>query len=128
MQINLPSDCGNAPRITIVSDFIVAWAAGDAATMATWLADDSTWSLIGEAPDHAAVAGAHAPPPFPPERIDITSVITHGRLASCDGSLEAGSRRVGFSHVFRFTGATKTARIAEVRSYLIDTGSDNSPG
>lgn len=29
MEVKLPTDCGNAPRIGIVGDFAVNWATGD---------------------------------------------------------------------------------------------------
>ena len=45
--------------------------------------------------------------------------MTHGRLASCDGYLQNGPDRTPFSHAIRFAGATKSAKIAEIRTYMI---------
>ncbi|HLS33848.1 MAG TPA: nuclear transport factor 2 family protein [Brevibacterium sp.] len=123
MEITLPTDCGNAPRIAIVSDFVVAWASGDTAAMSPWLADDISWSIVGEETHHGADAVGEVLPTITPERITIASVITHGRLASCDGFFDDGTTRVDFSHAFRFTNTTKTGRVAEVRSYLIESQS-----
>lgn len=124
MEITLPTDCGNAPRIAIVSDFVVAWASGDTASMFPWLAEDISWSTIGAEERHGPEAAEAVVPDVSPAQIDITSVITHGRLASCDGFLTAGSTTLHFSHAFRFTNTTKTGRIAEVRSYLIESQVD----
>lgn len=121
MEIKLPTGCGNAPRIGIVGDFTVNWAAGDEAAISEWLASDAKWTIVGTAIHSGPEAAGKAKPPFKPEHVEITSVITHGRLASCDGYLEAGGKRVAFSHAFRFAGASKTARIAELRSYCIET-------
>ncbi|WP_417233455.1 hypothetical protein [Arthrobacter sp.] len=117
-DIILPQDCGNSPRLLLVGDLIVAWARGDRAAVEPRLADDFSWSVVGAATD----SGPHQPgiprPGLEPERIEILSTITHGRLAACDGFLADGPRRVDFCHVLHFTGASKTARIAAVRTYL----------
>lgn len=124
MEITLPSDCGNAPRIGIVSDFVVHWASGDSEAVAAWLADDVRWTLIGDSEHDGPEAAREVCPPFLPDRVELVSVITHGRLASCDGYLAAGDRRIDFSHAIRFSSTAKTAKIAELRSYLIEADAD----
>ena len=59
-----------------------------------------------------------------PELVEVISVVTHGRRASCDGYLEAGGMRVRFSHAFRFVSTPKTSMIAELRRYCIETQVD----
>lgn len=121
MDVNLPSDCGNAPRIEIVGDFTVKWAEKESTAVSEWLAEDTTWAIGGGA-THSGPEAAHKMiPPFTPERVVINSIITHGRLASCDGHLERGDKRLDFSHVFRFKSTSKTAKIAEVRSYYLES-------
>jgi hypothetical protein len=56
--------------------------------------------------------------------VEVISVVTHGRRASCDGYLEAGGMRVRFSHAFRFVSTPKTSMIAELRRYCIETQVD----
>ncbi|MGO1563034.1 hypothetical protein CZ771_04775 [Actinomycetales bacterium JB111] len=119
MKITLPTDCGNSPRITIVGELVSHWASRDAESLAAWLADDVRWSANGREVGHGSGAVEHA---FPDGRVDlleVASIITHGRLASCDGIIESDAGRLSFSHVFRFAGASKTARVAEVRSYVV---------
>lgn len=124
MEIQLPDGCGNAPRVGIVADFIVSWAKGDRDAVSEWLADGASLTLVGqEEGTHAAVERAMSLP-FVPESVEVMSVITHGRLASCDGYVEADGRRVNFSHVFRFASTAKTAKIAELRSYCVETFGD----
>lgn len=120
MEITLPTDCGNAPRIGIVGDFAVDWASGNAEAVAGRLADGATWTLVGTDTHSGPEAAKEVGPPFSPEHVEVLSIITHGRLASCDGYLEAGGRRIDFSHALRFASTSKTAKIAELRSYLIE--------
>lgn len=105
MDVTLPTDCGNAPRIGVVGDFVTAWAAGDEEKQKEWLRDDTEWHVLG------------AESPSGPTALRVSTIITHGRLASCDGVLEYGDDKQPFSHVFRFASTSKTAKIAEIRTY-----------
>ncbi len=121
MDITLPTDCGNAPRIGIVSEFIVNWAKGDAEAVSQWLSDDAVWTVVGDGTYSGTQATEATSPPFLVERVEVISVVTHGRLASCDGYLDAGNKRLSFSHSLRFASTSKTAKIAQLRSYYIET-------
>ena len=120
MKFTLPSDCGNSPRMQIVGDFISSWVKGETEGVAAWLADDVAWTVVGDDTYEGPGAAEKTGPSFVPERGEVTSIITHGRLASCDGYLECGSRRLDFSHSFRFASTSKTAKIAELRSFCIE--------
>ena len=120
METRLPTDCGNAPRITIVGDFITSWAEGDTDAVTAWLAEDVTWTVVGKAAYSGERVADRVCPAISPAYLEVTSIITHGRLASCDGFLESEAGRIDFSHVFRFASTAKTARIRDVRSYCID--------
>lgn len=119
MKTVLPTDCGNAPRITIVSEFVISWAKRDTVAMNEWLATDADWKVAGR--DDSTEENSIIPfvLDHPPEYLEVTSIITHGRLASCDGFLDAGSRRVHFSHVFKFASTSKAAGIRQARSYIV---------
>lgn len=121
MKINLPADCGNAPRMIIVGEFVVNWAKGDTDAVAEWLCDDASWSLVGEGTHIGPDSSREAGPRIGAERLEVLSIVTHGRLASCDGYLEAGTTRIAFSHVFRFAGASRSAKVAELRTYSVET-------
>lgn len=121
MDIELPSDCGNAPRMLVVSDIVASWARGDADAVGEWLADDASWTVVGAATHTGSEAARAASPPMHVERLVVQSIVTHGRLASCDGFVQGGATRIAFSHAIRFAGAAKTAKVAAVRSYCIET-------
>lgn len=120
MKIKLPTDCGNAPRIAIVGDFVTNWAQGATDAVAEWLMVDATWSLVGEGTHGGHDVAEKVRPNDSPEYLEVTSIISHGRLASCDGFFETVSARTYFSHVFQFVSTSKTARVKAVRSYLIE--------
>ena len=119
MEMTIPEDCGNSPRMALVAEIVTSWAARDDTAVREWLREDAHWELVGGA-DDAAQEGI-VPPPFAAERGEILTVLNHGRLAACDGYLVRGQERVDFCHVLRFAGATKTARIREIRTYLQHT-------
>jgi hypothetical protein len=121
MKTVLPTDCGNAPRITIVGEFVTSWARRDIGAMNEWLTNDVNWKVAGR--DDASEDDWVNPFALDdlPDYLEVTSIITHGRLASCDGFLDAGSRRIHFSHVFRFASTSKAAGIREARSYIVES-------
>ena len=121
MDINLPTDCGNAPRIGIVSEFAVNWAQGKAAMLRAGLVEGAALSVAGSKDAGASSVEKFLQLPFSPESMELYSVITHGRLASCDGVLRAGDKRLDFSLVFRFASTSKAAKIARLRLYCLES-------
>lgn len=132
MEIRLPADCGNAPRIGIVHDVLSAWAAGDRETVDAWLADDVEWTAVGGPTYQGRAAVLQTLPQVRPETLTIHSTITHGREAACDATLtfsgtgggsHAGSNVAGSTSLavmVRFTSTSATTgRIASVRAYVV---------
>lgn len=109
MNITLPDDCGNAPRMVIVGDFVSSWAQRDADAVARWVTNDADWSVLGRELPEASVSS-----------LEVTTIITHGRLASCDGVVVSHAGRIAFSHVLHFASTSKSAKITRVRTYLAD--------
>ncbi|MFC6383621.1 hypothetical protein ACFP47_06050 [Nesterenkonia lacusekhoensis] len=118
MKTVLPTDCGNAPRIAIVGEFVTNWAKRDAEAMAAWLTDDVDWTVAGREAASDEAAADFACPSSTSDYLEVNTIITHGRLASCDGFVDSESGRVHFSHVFRFASTSKAAKIKEARTYL----------
>lgn len=118
MKIVFPTDCGNAPRIAIVGEFVTNWAKSDAEAMTAWLTDDVTWTVAGREAASDVVPADFACPGSMPNYLEVNTIITHGRLASCDGFVDSESVRMHFSHVFKFASTSKAAKIREVRTYL----------
>lgn len=114
-------DCGNAPRREILRDIVMALATRDADAVAKYLGPDAVWRLAGDRDMTSAheIASWVASTPAPTE-LRFESLVTHGREASASGTLTLASGEVlHFSHVFQFAGATKTAKVKRITSYLI---------
>lgn len=121
MKTVLPTDCGNAPRIAIVGEFVTDWAKRDTEAMAAWLTDDAEWTVVGHETVRGEGVAARVCPEGRTDSLEVTSIITHGRLASCDGFLDSDSGRLYFSHVLRFASTSKAAKIREARTYLVES-------
>lgn len=119
MEITIPADCGNSPRMAIVAELVSAWIRSDAAALGEWLADDISWQFVGGATLTGPDAATTVLPPITADGGTLLSVVNHGKFAACDGYLEGDGQRLQFAHMLRFTGAAKTAKLAEVRSYVV---------
>ncbi len=115
-------DCGNAPRKKILRDFIVALTTPDSKYIASLLADDIAWTLVGGRLLTGLDAVKEWVPRLPPaDQVTFGSLLTHGHGASVDGLVDlADGTSWGFCHVLRFAGAAKTAKIVGVKSYVIN--------
>ncbi|MFC5337906.1 hypothetical protein [Leucobacter denitrificans] len=116
MKITLPDDCGNSPRNLLVSQFSADWAAGKIESLRPLLSDDVQWEVVGwpELDSEAALS-------FPKDvrEVEVFTAINHGRASSCNGFMLTGAGRIDFAHVFLFTGVAKTAKINQIRTYLV---------
>ncbi|GAB3621312.1 hypothetical protein GCM10027417_25730 [Glutamicibacter endophyticus] len=124
MQVITPGGCGNSPRSQFTVELFEQWVLGNADPWLPWLTKDFVWWRAGEGITQGPQNVTRMFPGFEAEHAEIGSVITHGRFASCDGFLLGAGVRLDFSHVLRFTGAGKTANIAQVRSYLIESSAE----
>lgn len=115
MEIVIPTDCGNAPRKLVITDFITAWALADTETLNSWLAKDAEW-LTPTAP-----ADSTQPPQHNAMKLEFLTLATHGREAACNGYLENADTRLDFAHFFHFATTARTSKITLIRSYLIES-------
>ncbi|WP_018296447.1 hypothetical protein [Corynebacterium lubricantis] len=120
MKVHLPTDCGNAPRIQIVGQFATDWAGQQLDQVTDWLHEEIVWEIVGEKTHEGPAAANEALPGEVPEELNVNAIITHGRLASCDGTLVYPNKVIEFSHVFRFASTGKTAKIKSIRTYLVE--------
>ncbi|MGO3148018.1 MAG: hypothetical protein ACTIJ6_10110 [Leucobacter sp.] len=116
MKITIPEDCGNSPRMDIISQASVEWAAGNTELLQSRLTDEFRWVLVGS---NGGEDNVIPQLPGDAESIEIHTTINHGKAAACEGFMRIGNTRVDFCHIFYFTGAAKSAKIAEVRTFLI---------
>ena len=122
--VDVPERCGNAPRKAVVRDFTVALVSKNVAEVLQHISADAQWTLNGKQPLHGAdeisawVAGGPEA-----QELEIHTVITHGTECGVDGvvTFTDGTAQL-FSHIMRFSGGSKTAKIKEVRSYVIAPG------
>lgn len=119
--VDVPDSCGNAPRRAILRDFTISLYAKQMHELTEMLNDDVQWHLIGS----QVLTGAEQVRGWVTEepavvKLTIHTIITHGREGGVDGVIErADGTAAGFCHVIAFAGATKTAKIKEIRSYAI---------
>ncbi len=120
-DIVFPTDCGNSPRLIIVSEFSAAWATTDTDAVVERLAEGSRWAVVGDENEGGRQEPTIPWPTVDPELVEILSTVTHGKLAACEGYITNGESRVDFCHMIQFTGAAKTAKISEIRTFLVES-------
>lgn len=99
-----------------MSQFSVDWAAGNVESLRPLLADDVRWEVVGD-PELDAESSLSLPQDV--RELEVFTAINHGRVSSCDGRMLTATERIDFCHVFRFSGAAKTARIVHIRTYYV---------
>lgn len=125
MQVDIPGNCGNAPRHQIIIGIIEALHAKDLQVLQEWCAEDVRWDIAGsdqlagfEAIAQWAESGTQT------DSLKFSSVLTHGKEGSADGIfIDASGSSAHFSHVFQFASAGKNAKLKAVRSYFIPAAS-----
>lgn len=121
--IDVPERCGNAPRKAAIRDFTIALYNREVAAVLAVLRDDVDWHIIGERTmtGHDEVS-QWITQSAQGKELRIATVITHGTDCGVDGVLtHVDGRDVAFCHLLFFTGGAKSAKIRQVRSYLIST-------
>ena len=118
MKITVPDDCGNSPRNLLVSQFAVDWAAGKSENLQALFADDVRWEVLGQ-PEVDAEAALSLVQNV--SEIEVFTAINHGRASACNGRLFTDAGRIDFCHVFQFSGVAKTAKIVQIRTYLVSS-------
>lgn len=120
--VDVPERCGNAPRKAVIRDFTIAVVAKEASGVTALLSADAHWTLNGarvlHGPDEVRDWLLGEPDAT---ALKIHTLITHGTECGVDGEVtRTDGGTVAFSHVMRFTGGAPTARIKELRSYLVE--------
>lgn len=119
--IDIPENCGNAPRKAVVRDFLIALYQRDGAHVLDRLRDEIQWDVIGstQLQGHDDVESWLETQPDA-AALHLHTVITHGTDCGADGRVvyDDGTE-IAFNHVFIFAGHAKTAQIKTIRSYLV---------
>lgn len=109
-KIQMPRDCGNAPRKLFLIDFNKALANGELDFFQVLIPDKITWEIVGQQQmtDKAgflkALKGLQL---WKVKELIVDSIITHGPEASVSGQVVAKDKSVyRFCHIYRFTRAS----------------------
>lgn len=124
VQINIKTDCGNAPKKEFIRDFQVAYAKQDAQAVLSSLEEKAIWDMVG----HTVFEGKEAirealPSMFSGTVLELTmdNIITHGKVGSANGVMKYEDGAViAFCDVFEFTSHAKDAKLKKISSYAVD--------
>lgn len=121
--VDVPADCGNAPRKIVLRDFFVAFYSGDLDGVTAWLHEDTVWEFVGDATHEDIEAIAERITEAPPQsELRLHRVLTHGWQCAVEGTVTAtDGAQTRFAHVVDFTGGSKTAKIKAIRTYSVRT-------
>lgn len=127
VTIHEEPDCGNSPRKEILRDLVVALAQRDVEHLAAVLDEDVSWTVVGEQTVSGRVAARGMALALPPvDELTFGTFLTHGRGAGVDGVLRlADGGETAFCHVLRFKSTAKTAKVADINSYLIKVSGES---
>lgn len=124
LKLTAPDDCGNAPKKLVLRDFNTALVTKDHPIILDTIADDIAWTIVGDETVRGKEAFIRKLDELlndPAVELVIDYIITHGYTASANGKVIGTKQTCNFCHVYRFAGASKTAKIKEITSYFIKT-------
>ncbi|MCG3402355.1 hypothetical protein K0017_08520 [Staphylococcus massiliensis] len=113
--------CDNAPKARTIKAYLIASAACDKDKLDALLSDSLTWHVPGdlELSGKAAFIKALKDNKQDVKSLEITSILTHGKLASAHGVLTTSDATIYFASFFEFEGHKKDAKIQDITSYVI---------
>ena len=122
VKITLAKDCGNAPKKLILRDFNIALLTKDNTFILENIADDVRWIIVGDEIVEGKDDFINKKEVFYKDNITeliIEDIITHGYVASAHGKVIGPNQTFDFCHVYKFTSASKNAKIKKITSYII---------
>lgn len=117
--IDVPADCGNAPRKLVLRDFFIAFYSGDLEGVTAWIKEDTEWEFVGDVVLQGKEAITQRIAETPPHsELHLRRVLTHGWQCAVEGTVTStDGSQTRFAHVVDFTGGAKTAKIKAIRTY-----------
>ncbi|NSL52480.1 nuclear transport factor 2 family protein [Calidifontibacillus erzurumensis] len=122
LKLSVPKDCGNAPKKIILKDFNIAFVTLDKTFLLENISDDMKWIIVGNEIVEGKEEFINKLATLHKDKITellIYNIITHGNVASVHGKVIGIHQSYDFCHVYKFTGASKTAKIKEITSFII---------
>ncbi len=126
VKIKVHKDCGNAPKILFVKDFIIAVVRNNNAFIARSTTDDIRWHLVGGQSVEGRQGVLAAFQRFRSDEaaeLIINTIVTHGYNGVIDGLLKfKDGKTVAFCDVYQFRASTNNAPIKAITTYAIALG------
>jgi hypothetical protein len=124
MKIIYPEHCENAPKKILLIDLYKAVAVQDDDFILNNLTDDAVLHIVGlreVVGKENVISAVNTLVAKGLTEIIIKDAITHGNTAAVYGSLLfKDDLRIDFCNIYVFRGYSKTAKIREIRSYMIN--------
>lgn len=120
LKTDIPEMCNDSPRRKLIVELNVGFAEGNAAKVMPFLSDAIVWEMAND----KILYGFEEVSDFleqiekyKADRLVIRSMITHGKMAACNGLLKYGDEEVHFADFYEFTSAG-SATIKKITSYI----------
>lgn len=122
MKTISPADCGNSPKMQLVLELTQAFASYDLKRVASQLAEDIVWTLVGDSPISGKRQFLEALEEMSSNKaaeLLIHQILSHGKEAAVHGEMAmADGKRYGFADFYEFSSAgSKTVK--RITSYVI---------
>lgn len=121
LEVNIPSDRGNAPKKKLLADFNIAFAKGQVDEITSHFTVDITWERVGDKTVRGiskVKALLEKLADYNAEELHIHQIITHGKEASARGELVFKNERIVFADFYEFSSAG-SKKIRRMISYAI---------
>jgi len=126
VKINVPEDCGNAPKKLFLKDFVVAIVNNDHSFVVSNTIDDVRLNFVGgECIDgkQNVLAALQQSRSDKVTELTIHTIVTHGYNGVVDGVLKfKDGKTIAFCDIYLFRASTNKAPIKEITTYLITMG------
>lgn len=122
MNVNVSSDCGNAPKKEFLKNLTIAFAKMDIAFLKNSVSHDIIWDKIGCNKIEGIESFSDELDKTPDKKIIelvLDQILTHGREGAVSGTriFESG-KQIAFSDFYSFSGA-KGVKVRLIRSFTI---------
>lgn len=116
--------CKNSPKRELLRDLNIAAVNQQWREINEWLEEDVVWKIIGVEELRGIEAVEEKLQDISSnviQELHIDHVITHGNTGAVNGKLVLKNEKLmDFCHIYLFKGHSKTAKIKEITSYVIE--------
>lgn len=121
LRTDIPEMCNDSPRRKLIVQLHIGFAEGRMAKVMPFLSDDVVWDMAGGKTLHGSGEVSDFLLRLQQQKADrlvIQHMVTHGKLAACNGILQFGSRELRFAGFYEFTSAG-SATVKKITSYVL---------